>query len=140
MKVLFGLLLLCVIFVSLAAADNIYLKNGLKIVGQVVSIGIDSVAVKTMSGEIKLPLIDIEKIETSALEQPLVPVAAEKTGNVSSSLRQVGFGCLGSTIGASLATIIVVLGGGLGDGKIATVLYCGLIIAGILVGIKAGGN
>jgi hypothetical protein len=132
MKLYLGIIFLCVAFLSLAHADTIYLKNGLKIIGQV--------PVKTMTGELKFPVIDIEKIETGEPIIPLAPAVPEKTGNVSTSLKQVGYGCLGGVVGGSLAGLISIWGNGFGDGRVAGTLILGAVIAGIIIGAQLGGT
>jgi predicted lipid-binding transport protein (Tim44 family) len=112
----------------------------LKIIGQVLTIGIDSVAVKTMTGELKFPVIDIVKIETGEPIIPLAPAVPEKTGNVSTSLKQVGYGCLGGVVGGSLAGLISIWGNGFGDGRVAGTLILGAVIAGIIIGAQLGGT
>lgn len=124
------LIILVLAVVTPLLADIIYLNNGPKIEGDIMGIAADSVTVQTKgpdSKTVKLANNEIMRIEKEKGEV-----------TIAKSVKAVGYGCLGSIIGAGIGTTIVVLGHGLDSGELSITLITGLVIAGILIGVGVG--
>jgi hypothetical protein len=65
MKSIVCILLLSCIVLTIALADIVYMKNGLEIEGEILSVGSDSVTIKTASGVLTIAAADIERISTA---------------------------------------------------------------------------
>lgn len=138
MKNVICILLLSCIALSIALADTIFMKNGLKIEGEVLSVGADSVTIKTASGVLTIAAGDIERIETAEAK----PEEREiKESAIPRSIYTVGFGCLGGAVAGGCASIGAVLADGYDEsGKATTVIIIGASIAGIIAGVLIGGR
>jgi len=128
-----------IFYITIVFADTIYLKNGLKVEGTIISIGADSVSVETSSGLLMIEAAQIEKIETAEPMKPEERVVHE--GAIPKSIKMVGFGCLGGIVGAAGAATAAVLSDGFGGSEdITTIVFGGAIILGVLAGVAIGGK
>jgi hypothetical protein len=121
---------------EVALADTIFMKNGLKIEGEIASVGADSVTIKTTSGRLTIAVIESEKIETA---EPKPEKREISEGGIPQSIKSVGFGCLGGAIGGGLAGIVAVMTDGYGNsGEATAIIVIGASIAGIITGVIIG--
>lgn len=126
------------LFIVLSFGDIIYLKNGVKIEGEIMSITADSIAIKTSVGTLDIVAQEIDKIETSTPEKPMpkeVSIAA-----IPKSIRQVGYGCLGAVITGTAAGMLTALADGFHDYKVSVVVIGSSIIMGVIWGVNFGGK
>jgi len=133
MRYVLGIALVCLIAFSFG--DVILLKNGLKIEGEVLSIGADSVAIKTTSGTLNIAVSDVAKIETITPERRVV-----SEGAIPQSIRQVGYGCLGGVVGGATAGMVAYWAEGFGDERTTATVILGSVVIGIIAGVAIGGG
>ncbi len=126
------LLILILISFSSIFADVIYLKNGSKIDGEIISFAADSVTIQTKGPESKLIKVATNEIARAEKEKGEVTIAK--------SVKAVGYGCLGAIIGGGVATTILVLAEGFNDAKISVTFASAVVIAGVLIGVVMGGK
>jgi len=127
------LLTLILFSISSVFADAIYLKNGVKIEGEIIGIAADSVTIQTKGPESKLVKVATNEIARSEKEKGDVTIAK--------SVRTVGFGCLGGVMGAAVGLTAVALGNGFdNDGKLSITVISAFVIIGILIGTNSGGK
>ncbi len=133
MKYILGSLF--IFLVAIAFGDIIKLKNGIEITGDITSVGKDSITIKTATTVLTIPAADIEKVE-------MVPLGKKEIGEpgVPKAIKQVGYGCLGGTVGGSCAGIIALWTEGFGDEKLTATIILGAVIVGILAGASIGGG
>ena len=135
MKNMLCILLFSCIALSIALADTIYMKNGLKLQGELVTIGADSVTIKTTSGLLTIPAAEIERIETGTPE----PATREiNEAAIPKSIKTVGYGCLGGVILGGAGTLVTILSDGFNNGYVASTVIIGSTIVGILIGASIG--
>jgi hypothetical protein len=125
------LLILILISFSSIFADVIYLKNGTKIDGEIISIAADSVTIQTKGPESKLVKVATNEIARAEREKGEVTIAK--------SVKMVGFGCLGGVMGAAVGITAVALGNGFdNEGRVSITVISALVIIGILIGVNSG--
>ena len=136
MKRMMCILLLFCTAITIAMADTILMKNGLKIEGDILKVGADSVTIRTASGVLTIAAADIERIETTEARPEEHEI---REGAIPRSIYTVGFGCLGGAIAGGCAGIGAVLTDGYGtDPEATTIIIIGASIAGILAGVLIG--
>ena len=133
MKSLLFMLLFSCIAISMALADTIYMKNGVKIEGEVVTVGADSITIKTSSGLLTIAAAEIERIETMETSPREI-----NEGAIPKSIKTVGYGCLGGAILGGAGTLVTILSDGFNNGYLASTVIIGSAIAGILIGASIG--
>jgi hypothetical protein len=126
------LLILILISFSSIFADMIYLKNGTKIDGEIISIAADSITIQTKGPESKLIKVGLDEIARAEREKGEVMIAK--------SVRKVGYGCLGGVMGAAVGFTAVALAEGFESEKVSISLISALVIIGILIGVNSGGK
>jgi len=137
MRNMLCILLFSCIALSVALADTIFMKNGLKIEGEIVSVGADSVTIKTTSGRLTIAAIEIEKIETA---EPKLEKQEISESAIPKSIKTVGYGCLGGVILGGAGTLVTIYADGFNNGYLAASVIIGSAIAGILIGAAMGGK
>jgi hypothetical protein len=135
MKSMLCLLLLSCIAISIALADTVHMKNGLKIEGDIVTVGADSVTIRTTSGLLTIAAAEIERIETG---ETMPPAHQINEGAIPKSIKTVGYGCLGGAILGGTGTLVTILADGFDNGYLAATVIIGSSIAGILIGASIG--
>jgi hypothetical protein len=142
MHIILALLIAAILF-----ADTITLKSGVTIKGDIIAIESDTVTIQAKTGELKIPIVDIEDIiiEEEKEEKKEVPEIKEERviseQAIPKSIKQVGCGCLGGIVGGSAAGILAVATDGFGESGEATVyIILGSVILGVIVGFVTGGG
>ena len=135
MRNMLCILLFSCIALSIALADTIYMKNGLKIDGEILTVAADSVTIRTASGVLTIAAADIERIETA---QVLPEKREINEGAIPKSIMMVGYGCLGGVIGGSVAGLGAVWTDAYGDPYLFGTIMFGSVIAGVLIGVAVG--
>jgi hypothetical protein len=133
MKSVVCILLFSCIAISIALADTIYMKNGVKIEGEVVTVGADSITIKTSSGLLTIAAHEVERIETIETRPREI-----NEGAIPKSIKTVGYGCLGGAILGGGGTLVTILSDGFNNGYVASTVIIGSTIAGILIGASIG--
>jgi hypothetical protein len=133
MKSVVCILLFSCIAISIALADTIYMKNGVKIEGEVVTVGADSITIKTSSGLLTIAAHEVERIETIETRPREI-----NEGAIPKSIKTVGYGCLGGAILGGAGTLVTILSDGFNNGYVASTVIIGSTIAGILIGASIG--
>lgn len=131
------ILLFSCIALSIALADTIHMKNGLKIEGKIITVAADSVTIRTASGLLTIAAIDIERIET---EETSPPTREINESAIPKSIKTVGYGCLGGAILGGTGTLVTILADGYNNGYVAATVIIGSTIAGILIGAAIGSH
>lgn len=127
------LAILFVLSITPLFADMIYLTNGFSVQGDIISVSGDTTVIKTKgpdAKEIKIATAQILRTEKEKVE----------TNIVGTSLKNVGFGCLGGVSGALIGVTIVILANAFDSTPLSAVIISGLTIAGILIGVNLGGK
>lgn len=135
MKDILCILLFSLVAMSIALADTIIMKSGMKIEGEIQTITADSVTIKTTSGIVTIAAVDIATIETAKTEPPPRDI---NDAAIPKSIKMVGYGCLGGVVGGSVAGLVGVWTEGYGDPYVAGTVIFGAIIAGVLMGVAIG--
>lgn len=123
------------ISLSIALADTIHMKNGLKIEGEIKNVGADSVTITTASGLLTIAAVDIERIETGEAKPPTHEI---NEAAIPKPIKTVGYGCLGGAVLGGAGTLVTILADGFSNGYVAATVIIGSAIAGILIGASIG--
>ncbi|MBE0432173.1 hypothetical protein IBX73_01765 [candidate division WOR-3 bacterium] len=135
MKNMLCILLFSCIALSVVLADTIFMKNGLKIDGEIQNINADSVTIKTSSGILTIAAVDIASIETTVPEPPAREISE---GAIPKSITTVGYGCLGGVILGGVGTLLTIYADGFDNAYLAATVIIGSAITGILIGAEMG--
>ncbi len=140
MKNMVSILLFSCIALTIALADTIYMKNGLEIEGEIITVGTDSVTIKTASGLLTIAAADIDRIETGEIPQAEPKEYVVSEGAIPQSIKTVGYGCLGGIILGGAGTLVTIYADGYDNGYLAATVIIGSTIVGILIGAMIGGH
>jgi hypothetical protein len=137
MKGILCILVFSLVAMSIALADTIIMKNGVKIEGEIQDITADSVTIKTASRVLTIASADIASIETVKAEPPPKEISE---GAIPKSIKTVGYGCLGGIVLGGAGTLLTVYSNGFDNGYVAATVIIGSVIAGVLIGAALGGK
>ena len=135
MKNIICILVFSAVALSIALADTIIMKSGVRIEGEIQSITADSVTIKTSSGVVTIAAADIASIETAKIEPPPKEISE---GAIPKSIKTVGYGCLGGVVLGGAGTLLTVYSDGFDNGYVAATVIIGSVIAGVLIGAVLG--